>query len=70
MPTMNIDETACVTIAAPVELVRRQFGDIDHHARSHPHRGVRFSVIDTTSDRATAAVGRIAVLTASQVESR
>ena len=61
MPTMNIDETACVTIAAPVELVRRQFGDIDHHARSHPHRGVRFDVIDSTSEqthyRQTSRVG-------------
>jgi len=42
MPSTNIDESALITIAAPADLVRGQFRDMDHHASTPPHRGVRF----------------------------
>ncbi len=38
--------TATIDIDQPVEVVRQQFGDLAHHARSGVHRGVRFTVID------------------------
>lgn len=44
MSTMDIRRS--VSIDAPADIVRRQFGDVAHHAATHVHRGVRFEVID------------------------
>lgn len=41
-----IDVRRSVSIAAPADLVRHQFADVDHHAASDIHRGVRFEVLD------------------------
>lgn len=41
----TIDIRRSVSIAAPADIVRRQFGDVAHHAATHVHRGIRFEVI-------------------------
>lgn len=40
-----IDIRRSVSIAVPADIVRRQFGDVAHHAATHVHRGVRFEVL-------------------------
>lgn len=42
----TIDVQRSISIAAPADIVRRQFGDVAHHAATGVHRGVRFEVID------------------------
>ena len=37
--------TETVTIEAPAEIVRAQFGDVGHHERVGPHNGVAFRVL-------------------------
>ncbi len=46
----TIAVTRSVSIAAPADVVRRQFGDVAHHAANRVHRGVRFEVLQ--EDRA------------------
>ena len=50
-PTPGRDErrivvTRSVTVARPLGQVRDQVGDLVHHQRRSPHRGVRFEVVD------------------------
>ena len=42
----KLDVQRSISIAAPSDVVRRQFGDVAHHAETGVHRGVRFEVID------------------------
>ena len=35
-----------IEIERPLEEVRAQFGDVDHHARTGVHRGVTFEILD------------------------
>lgn len=42
----SIDVQRSISIAAPADVVRRQFGDVGHHAATGVHRGVRFEVLD------------------------
>lgn len=55
------DVVARVTIRRPSDVVRRQFGDVAHHADTGVHRGVVFEVLRETSDlcvyRQTTRVG-------------
>jgi hypothetical protein len=37
--------TRSVRIARPIEIVRRQFGDVHHHETRRVHRDVRFTVL-------------------------
>lgn len=37
--------TGTVRIAWPIDVVRRQFGDVRHHAARQVHRGVTFTVL-------------------------
>lgn len=46
-----LDVHADVQIERDPEVVRRQFGDVSHHERTAPHRGVRFEVIDDDLER-------------------
>lgn len=41
-----LDIEAEIQIERDHAVVRRQFGDVGHHERTGPHRGVRFEVID------------------------
>jgi hypothetical protein len=60
-----IDESATITISAPADIVRRQFADLDHHARNKPHPAVTFEILEATSDhthyRQTSRVGPLRV---------
>jgi hypothetical protein len=47
----TIDVKRSVAIAAPADIVRRQFGDVAHHAANEVHRGVRFEVLDDNQTR-------------------
>lgn len=42
----TIDIRRSMSIAAPADIVRDQFGDVAHHAATHVHRGVRFELLD------------------------
>lgn len=42
----HLSVAASIEIDRPMFLVRQQFSDVAHHARTHPHRGVRFTEVD------------------------
>lgn len=44
IPVFEVTRT--IAIRQPAELVRAQFGDVAHHARTGVHHGVSFTVID------------------------
>ena len=47
----QLDVRADIEIDRDQTVVRRQFGDVAHHERTSPHRGVRFEVIDEDRER-------------------
>lgn len=47
MATLHAQET--LEIDAPMDLVMAQFGDVDHHSETQPHRGVEFAVISESN---------------------
>jgi hypothetical protein len=46
-----LDVTRSVEIDCDIEVVRRQFGDVAHHAATGVHAGVVFEVIEDQGDR-------------------
>ena len=44
MRTLSV--AATIEIDRPMFVVRQQFSDVAHHARTNPHRGVRFTELD------------------------
>jgi len=46
----HLDISSTTLIDAPEDLVRQQFADVIHHASAHPHRGVRFEVVDDNGE--------------------
>ena len=48
MPRTLLDESESIIIAAPLGVVRSQFGDVGHHQRTKPHRSTRFELLSET----------------------
>ncbi|MGA9278534.1 SRPBCC family protein [Ilumatobacter sp.] len=49
MPSLDVRRS--ISIAAPADIVRRQFADVAHHAETNLHRGVRFEVLNEDGAR-------------------
>lgn len=49
MSTINVEVQR--TIRRPVDVVSRQFGDIQHHSRDRVHPDIKFTVLSEDGDQ-------------------